>query len=1543
MHAGTYYVCISNIKFNNDNGNNYDVDYNSETTELTINPIELTVEFDISKTEKVYDGNPFEYIDGPNNFILRSGEILNGDTITLNYNFYRINTSDFVSAGKYILRKEGHTVNSSNSNDSDYVVNCSDKQLEIIKRFVEIKPFDMTIDYGQSITYDRGIDSSSSSYDFLPSDKSKFSIDVSYVGLDYSHPNVGSYKIVIDGWSATPGVNTSNYDIKFAGDNNYATLTINKKQISINLSNINSINSKTYDGEKAEYLSGIWNYDGTRNLPYGEELEVFVIYQKLDTSTGEYNLVNEMKDAGTYRVIFNDYYVTNDYKNNYDITCGNPLSFTINKKAISLKLKAQSMTYGDNYAYPTTNQYDVIDNKGFVGLDNITITVRIMNGSVDYTNNTNLLHVGNDYNIIMNNYSFTNGNPNNYSIDIEGSKLTVNKRNIYITYISREYPYDGDNHPFDYDNDCLVTNLVNGAKLSFSVKYNDSDEVPCYAGEYSVTLDRNSWNIINGYKSDYEVIENTPGSIIINPKEVRLGLVSKGIIYGNDNLVYEYDVLDTEFGFVAGDSITILDAGVYYKNGTKVTEISKLHVGEYDIKVISYSFNGSSIDNYIIKPIANATLTISKRPITIRLKNEIAYEYTYGNNGNIDCPYTGGYILISDSDELMPWDNLTVNVKYNDGNTVRDTVPRNAGTYVVSFASCNNNEVYSDYDVTCTNTELTSPVIVINKLEVELSLVNKGNNTYGENDGKPIYSKDIAITHSLTSNIFDIDKYDVIIEFIYKDANNNSYSEIKNVGKYYIYVNKFTDKTGNYIFNGISEDYYYEIIKREITIMPKDILDRDYNGKAIDYTNICRVISGSMASGESFTIEVEFKDSNNFVLEQPPKDAGTYTVHVKEVNDTTTAKVSNYDISYDFDTFTIRKKNVVIKPKTMENRVYRNQAYSYYTGNNNFDIYSGEFYDNDENKFSLDVMFSIDGMNPIDPINAGKYYVLPIGVNGSDTNYNVTYNPNSYTTFTIDKYSLVVSFKDTLLPKATKVYDGEEYQYDCSSYGNCTYTSPTFETINVLIEPYATDEYGNYYYFDNINNDSIKNYGNYILHLDSIKVENSDNYKLAITSQYEFKITKKEVHISINEVEESYNYIENNVLTTYANGFTTDPYYSVVEGETLSIIYKFKSQKKNGFYSPFDVDAYNIYLDYYLIDGSSSNNYNVIATNDGLVEFEITPKRLDIYASSSIYEWESLRAIYDKNNDYSDSNVLLYCDGLVNQRSTYYSTYIEKVTYYSYDGTELINKNPRDMGKYYVIASTIVINRSVEIEPGIYAIINVTGNYDIHNEYDSHKTLLEIRSEEITVSLKDIVKEIYYGDAIPTELSLNNSNATAIAHDSGIDYINQTHYKFKVLFRFEQNGEVVDINHVRDVGYYDMIIDSVEVKYYDELKDGDMFNLVLASGTKLHIQKKPITIKALTGSASDEMYYDGTPFPYVNGAKEIYFENKKYTLPYGETLKLDTITQDSIHQQIEPSSIIDAGTYYVVVDTSLDSMEWSYKSSNYFVTYDFSTITIKKH
>ncbi|MCR5461761.1 MAG: hypothetical protein K6E87_01710 [bacterium] len=1497
IDRGNYELGISSLIYNNALESNYNVYYSSRVA-LVINARTVEVAFNnINGNDKEYDGLPLTYSNDYNNFTIISGSILPGHSIKISYNFYAKNSYSTVTpinANDYVIRYSDYTVNGTNKNN--YYIICSDRACKINKRTIEIAPNDLVVTYGQTISYNEGFKYISTN---TIVDSGTFSINVKYYDGNYNeinpnHLNAGTYFIGTYSYTTNIANFNNNYNVIYK--NNYATLTVNKYNVSISLLNMLDV---YYNGKDIVYPSGYNNYQTSTTMPYSSErISINVSYQK--KVNGIYVDTTSTKDCGEYRVIYSSFNTSPDYvKSNYNVIWDNEVeTFKIIKKELIISLFDDSTTYGNTYVYPN-NTFTV---SGLASSESILVNAKIYNGSEFVpTSDTKLLNVG-VYDIIatIDDIILTGSSLDNYDVTINNSNLEIVRRDLYISLIDQQTQivYNGLAHYYD-DNSFNQDGLVNGDKLEISVIYDNGSTInPIDANTYVVsisnhTITRNNVNLNNNYNTHY--VNNV--NLTISKKDIIISLLDQTITYG-DTFNYptyptkQYEIIDGSL--VNGEKIS-LSVSVY--NGTNPisnTDVAKLNVGNYDIKHTSIDLLiGRSINNYNFVRVNSSILTINKKNVELTLKEFAQAQYKY--NGE-NAYYYDGYNNYSVATGLVNDDAIEVFVDYYNGNIKLESAPKNVGSYYVKFNSyIDNHGVGTNYNIIASN----MPEFEITKRNVIVTPNLIGPFVY---DGSVI---DVSVSGlSIAGDDF---AYGEGISPIYGVYENNVATNPKDAGTYeqriisYNGIGSYSDS--NYNLTLVSS--YFTISKKELTILPNDIIsvfnNSEYERESYYYnTNV---------NNERFLITVSYYDLSNNPVN--PKDAATYIIRVKDsdvVNDTANKK--NYVLSYSDATLTINPLEITIMPKyysNMDNLVYSATAYEYSnSGYNYIVIGSNNFYNDDAYDFRITPLYKkYNGstyVNVDSAINAGDYRVYVDEILGNNTNYIVS-KADDYISFSIAKY--VINAEFSYLPSATKTYDGIIYKAtDYYDYDNSIFSAP--DDIQLMIKPVIIK--------DNQQVSEAKNVGLYKLILSENTFEVNygikDNY-IVIMNEYEFSITQINLSVTISDYSQAYT--GSAILDENYDGYVINNENDMVDGETLRLHFIYK---KNGniIISPTEVGTYEIVYGYYDVNDLYPEvyNYKISAENATL---SINRIELSVYASSRDDSLEEINYLYT-GNLIDESKIKVYAIGLQDEDSITSYT----LEYFDNDGNPI--DKPKEIGYYYARIKSVEINNGLR-----------TSNYDIR--YDLHDCPLTVKGGDISITLinnSDITRKVY-GEVInPSNYIILNSSNSIIVSSTYNNYHSNNNYVFSVVLQYD--GGIIPKN----VGTYDISLGNILIN--GSVVDSNLFTSITLSPSScdLSIDQKEITIEAITKDYNYDYTYDGH---YIDRLKNnvgyiLYDENGIIItdLPYDDELTGVNIIYTDLNG-IECSPI-NAGNYYVSVNPNFT------RSSNYKYTLKSNELVINK-
>lgn len=386
-----------------------------------------------------------------------------------NGNNVEVTINSQTSVGGYNIMPSGLTINSNN-----YGANYIPGHLTIKQKDVTIKANAQTVTYGTSITNN----TTQITVTGLLSGHT-----VSTITLTQSTTNVTTTGTITPSAatikSGTIDV-TNNYNIKYET----GTLTISAKDIS-NCTVTLDPTSYTYDGTAKKPKVTVKNGDTTL---------------KLDTSyTVAYsNNIN----AGTATVTITG-------KGNFTGTVEK--TFTINKRAITVKLKNVTITYGDKNSIPTEFEFECIDNTSLASCDKLDISnedfywVLRINGNSNNVRKGELktkiegLNAG-AYSIGYVGVRIINDNTkelsrSNYDVTWEPGTLTINKATLTITANNINIGYGTKDPSYTYKveglvNDEKAEDIVTG-KAKYTIKNSSGTTVTLSEttsiGEYTIT------------------------------------------------------------------------------------------------------------------------------------------------------------------------------------------------------------------------------------------------------------------------------------------------------------------------------------------------------------------------------------------------------------------------------------------------------------------------------------------------------------------------------------------------------------------------------------------------------------------------------------------------------------------------------------------------------------------------------------------------------------------------------------------------------------------------------------------------------------------------------------------------------------------------------------------------------------------------------------------------------------------------------------------------------------------------------------------------
>ena len=707
-NVGEYFF---NTQVKGTNLANYNFIYHDNYLSITKRPITVTLpEF----KDKVYDGNPYEVIDG-----VSVSNIVKGETLEVSYTVNGHSLDSIYLVDDYEIEYAYYILNG-DINNYEIETLESDLTFSITKASISIsivKPDILEKEY-DGITYIHN------KLGYIINTGALASRDEGKVVLDITYSNevlnAGKYTITLANVVIN---NEDNYNIEIVDDS--YTYTINPKEVNIEIAD----QIKVYDGRPFttdDLTKKDFHLVGSDKL----ELEV------LDT-----NLV----DAESY-VLNLSYDITSGLRDNYKIIVSD-VNLTIEKREVSYRPEAiENVTYGD---LDYEELIDKINNKELTyvveDLDFISSDIE----SITYSfNGKDLPYIGKNEFVITINLK----NPNNYEVKSSSISFLVNSQTVIISLDGElEYTYNGLRQEFmgEFNIANLEYTDLTNADISITYIYTlDGKEVdPINAASYLLGV---NVEVLKEADIKYEFKLDKEYYLTIKPKEVNISPNNQTKVY--DGKVYQYDGLEYTLDL---DLDLDLEIEVSYKlNGEEVTPIN---VGTYDIVIENVIGNPNILNNYKFK-YSSATLEITKADLIINLK-----DYSSIYNGEI----VGNFNLY-EVDGLVKG-NIVVELRYTLNGEKVD--PINAGRYEVSYVSCSFvGELESNYNI---EVAVENSILTITPADLSILLDAVSDKTY---DGKAYLPQpEYSFVGIFDKDKEEIEKQ---IYYIYLDSNNASVTPI---------------------------------------------------------------------------------------------------------------------------------------------------------------------------------------------------------------------------------------------------------------------------------------------------------------------------------------------------------------------------------------------------------------------------------------------------------------------------------------------------------------------------------------------------------------------------------------------------------------------------------------------------------------------------------------------------------------------------------------------------------------------------------------------
>ena len=429
-------------------------------------------------------------------------------------------------AGEYDVTLTGVTINTTKDTSGNYVVTSTvNGKLTITPKALTITAKPVTITYGEEPTND-GVTYG----EFAPGeDESVLSGTLAYAYNYAQYDDAGNYTI-------TPsGLSNDNYNITFAP----GVLTVAKKEVGLTWDETTSF---VYDGSAhapTATASGMIN---------GDVISVTVIGAQIN--------------AGDYTATAS---LTGDKAGSYQLPDAHTQEFSITKVPLTITANNNAITYGNA---PAGNGVTCV---GFVNSE----TASVLGGTLDYDYSyTQYGDVGNTYTITPKGLTSVN-----YEITFAAGTLTVNAKEVSLSWGETTFEYDGSPHApiataIGLVNSDVVTVTVTGAQIN--------------VGNYTATA-----SALTGDKAgNYLLPDDNTQSFTISRRNIGSGTLVSGytLDFGEDNTILLTDdnigrtlVLSTDYS--VGDDT---DPSAKYSE-RRVTGQGN-YTGYFDVRNVVISF-----------------------------------------------------------------------------------------------------------------------------------------------------------------------------------------------------------------------------------------------------------------------------------------------------------------------------------------------------------------------------------------------------------------------------------------------------------------------------------------------------------------------------------------------------------------------------------------------------------------------------------------------------------------------------------------------------------------------------------------------------------------------------------------------------------------------------------------------------------------------------------------------------------------------------------------------------------------------------------------
>lgn len=1535
-------------------GDNYDVTAVSGTLtvsarNLRVNVTDMTVDYGESIGEIVYG---IELLD-KDGAVLQNNLHYN-ESLSLTFRFTQ--NGEMVVAprnvGDYAIEIDGKAVTGGNGSADNYNIILNGGKLTISPKQITVEIYSDSCVYGEEIPHNKfvicdGLDENGK----LPyGENIDFVYSYEKDGVSTRDPKAaGVYTVSVAAVNVDNGGSDGNYRIGYIGS---PVLEIKTKQITVALNGGVAPAPFAYGDD---FNASICNAE-VEGLLDGQILKVAVVYSQAAQTASRRAGV---RSASAFAVNFSSresfiprnvgaYIAELDWDNcqlfesdgvtpveggmdNYAFAPGNeckPVSFTIDKKQITVTVNNSSSVYGDVLPLETI---DYVLSEALPYGEELSLTFAITDEEGNVAKN-----VG-SYAITVVGKDIDGGSIDNYDVifadnspshEITARKINVTLTNQFVTFgDAPAYPDTIGN----YDN---IDNLADGENIRVAVRYvlnGVTVDNPVQAGIYDIEVvsfevyGANDQLITDGFKN-YEIVSVT-GTLEISSRVITVKSGDAEKKYDGKALTSDdYDILS---GALAdGYTIAVKE---YFE---QVHATGEDGVENKTTFVVLY--NGEETDNYVVSCTQYGTFKVTPRPVAI-VTDSAERDY---NGEALTAGYTLSYNGEGEDKALGEGDTLSI---LSTNSIIDAGSVKNSLTYVITNAK-NEDVTALDYVITYTEGTLTVNVLDVavtisdvsaqygEKFDVSFTL-DCGSLPNGEQLGFEVVYKTRTgvVTPEITDEYFILargsyviaaDETTVTVDGSAEKVDNYNF-DFGNTGTLTVSRREITVITvtatktydGDPLTNGRydtvwAKDANYQglvgsdgleysgelpsvtecgvTVENRILYTASDnytIIERKYGTLSIDQRSITvqtgdinEEYDGTLFSNDNGLVTggVALVDGHRLVpvdvyeRSEATEDGSEKNTTTFKVMSGNTDVTKNYNIGYENGTVIIRRRAITVQTADIS-ATYDGTAH--YDGSYGW---VGEVRPVLDHQLVVAQLFTWTNAT----VSGSKQNTTTYSVKGADgdktANYNITVVPGSVD---IAQAKITVTLGD-----ATAVYGDAAYGVKLSN--NATVTGlAKGESLRLA-----------FVYSDG---DKLPNAGTYTATLDwencsviyggSVKTGGLDNYELVnLPDGATLTIGKKSITVTVNAAERVYG----DSLALDAITYTLSD--SLGYNDSLALTFEVKD---GAGFAAKNVGEYDITVVSKSVTGgyASLDNYDLEVISNTLT---IKAKKIDITLDSFTF-------------GYSDK--VVYPDGPENYKSltpsTAYGERIEVEVAYERNGVET---EPKYAGEYTIVLKGVKVylaDGTTEVEGG-------AANYD-YSGFISGK--LTVEGINLVVTRKTVTKT-YDGNA----LSLS---ATATADEVSYYYVDAdgvTHTQlgdgYSLMLKQPYATASANVQTVENSAEY--------VVWYNGAPSGEFIvTYDTDNNGKLVIEARKIVV--VTADAGK--VYNGVALTKTDGYK---------TYLYGDSSSAGLLGGDVL-TVVTAASLLNAGT--AENDTEYAVPEFAAGLSNYVIAdCEYGTLTVSK-